>query len=75
MVLTFIAICLLTTPISECNRATAIDWFESEPQASVLACMRHGEMAVSRRQLIDNSTYLKIFCSMPMPAKIPDRVG
>ena len=68
MISVYIIVCLLSTPVSDCNRKTAIDWFETEPQASLMACMREGELIIARRQLLDDQTYLKVFCRMPGPS-------
>ena len=68
MITVYLAVCLLTTPAHECNRKTAIDWFEAdEPQMDLAQCMLHGQMVAARRQILDEQTYLKVFCRMPGP--------
>ena len=44
-----IAICLNSTPVSECQESTAVDWITiSEPSTGLSGCMRDGMMSAAR---------------------------
>lgn len=76
MITVYLAVCLLTTPAQNCNKTTAVDWFETEElQMDLSSCMLHGQMVAARRQILDGQTYLKVFCRMPGPSVTADKVG
>jgi hypothetical protein len=76
MIIVYLAVCMLTTPAQQCNRGTAVDWFETdEPQMDLSSCMIHGQMVAARRQILDGQTYLKVFCRMPGPTTTAGTVG
>ena len=58
-----IAICLNSTPVSECQEATAVDWMTvSEPSAGLSGCMRDGMVSAARSRLLKGDDYPKVFC-------------
>lgn len=76
MITVYLAICMMATPAQSCNKGTAVDWFETEePQMDLVSCMLHGQMVAARRQILDNQTYLKVFCRMPGPSVTAGKVG
>ena len=76
MIAVYLAVCLLSTPQRDCNKTTAVDWFEAEePQMDLAACMLHGQIIAARRQILDEQTYLKVFCRMPGPSIGGDKLG
>ena len=59
-----IAVCLLTTPIPECQKATAVSWIVApEHPPSLGGCMRHGMLYAATSNLVKEDSYAKVFCS------------
>lgn len=58
-----IAICLSSTPVSQCQRQSAVHSFAlSEPSAGLADCMREGMISAARSRLLKGGDYLKVFC-------------
>jgi hypothetical protein len=59
-----IAVCLLATPVHQCQKATAVSWIVApEEPASVSGCMRHGMLYAAESRLVARDSYAKVFCS------------
>ena len=59
-----IAVCLLTTPIPECQKATALNWIVApDHPSSMSGCMRHGMFYAASSHLVKEDSYAKVFCS------------
>ncbi|MGH6924245.1 MAG: hypothetical protein ACRED5_10955 [Propylenella sp.] len=59
-----IAICLMTTPVPACQKATALSWIVApERPASLGGCMRHGMFYAATSNLVKEDSYAKVFCS------------
>jgi hypothetical protein len=59
-----IAVCLSSTPVSECREPTAVDWViaPSHPN-SVSGCMIHGMQYAAESNLVIAGSYAKVFCT------------
>jgi hypothetical protein len=59
-----IAVCLLTTPVHQCQQATAVSWIVApEHPPSMGGCMRHGMLYAAESHLVTQGSYAKVFCS------------
>lgn len=63
MMTAFIAICLIGTPVQQCQPDTAIHWIAApEPQLHHGSCFNYGQKYAAQSQLVTKGTYLKVFC-------------
>lgn len=59
-----IAVCLVGTPVAECDRDAAVAWIVApETTPSLPGCMMHGMTYAASSRLVDAGSYPKIFCS------------
>jgi hypothetical protein len=59
-----IAVCLLTTPVHQCQQANAVSWIVApERPPSISGCMRHGMLYAAESHLVREDSYAKVFCS------------
>ena len=66
----FIAICLSGTPVTQCNRETAVDWIAApETSVGLAGCQLHGLQYAASSRLVKEGTYPKVFCR---PVQIPE---
>jgi hypothetical protein len=60
-----IAVCLLTTPVHQCQQANAVSWIVApERPPSISGCMRHGMLYAAESRLVAQDSYAKVFCSV-----------
>lgn len=66
MYIVYIAVCLSTTPVQECNRDTAVNWMVApEVQQGLGSCMKHGQEYAAESHLLREGDYAKIYCRPP----------
>jgi hypothetical protein len=59
-----IAICLSTTPASDCAEKTAVVWMQApEDQPTAGACMMHGMFYAASSNLVTPGSYARVFCT------------
>jgi hypothetical protein len=80
MILTYLAICMLSVPHQDCNRETSVAWIKAPdlPGRSgelPIACLRHGMMFAAESQLVVQGSYLRVLCVRPQPEKVPQNAG
>ena len=60
-----IAVCLSATPIQTCGQANPVAWIVApEHPASIVGCMRHGQLYAANSHLVSAGSYAKMFCSV-----------
>jgi len=60
----FLAICLSSTPVRDCDSHSAIDWIVApEQQQGLAACLIHGQEYAANSRLLKDGEYLKVFCT------------
>lgn len=72
-----IAICLLATPVPECQKDNSVIWIGApEHQSSLSGCMRHGVLYAAESRLVTEGLYAKVFCSSGhTPPEVPENAG
>lgn len=65
----YLAICAAATPVSECDRLTAVHWLigpasehPSQAHVGLAACMLAGQEYAAQSRLVAAGTYLKVYC-------------
>ncbi|ADZ71361.1 hypothetical protein [Polymorphum gilvum] len=58
----YVAVCLASTPIKDCNQNTAQDWMVAPGTFSLSYCMVHGQKFAAESHMVRNGEYAKIFC-------------
>jgi hypothetical protein len=74
----FVAVCLLATPVPECNQRTAVAWMSVPSEHDLrlpMQCMRAGMLYAAESQLVTRGSYLKVLCVRPQPEKVPENAS
>lgn len=63
MIAVYVAVCLASTAVNDCNRSTAV-YFGAAPevQQNLAMCSHYGQQLLAQTELAQSGTYTKIFC-------------
>jgi hypothetical protein len=78
MISAFLAICLMSTPIKDCDRETAVSWMKVPTENDLrlpIQCMRTGLLFAAESRLVVQGSYLRVLCVRPQPEKVPQNAG
>lgn len=61
----FVAVCIVGTPVKDCQKETAKDWMVApEQQMGLAACMIHGQEYLAQSRMLVEGTYPKVWCKV-----------
>ncbi|MBN9673823.1 hypothetical protein [Roseibium aggregatum] len=61
----YVAVCLATMPVQDCNRDTAVDWMVAPGHYDLAHCMVHGQRFASTSGIVRDGDTVKVYCKAP----------
>lgn len=58
----YVAVCLSTVAVPECNKDTALNWMVAPGQHQLAFCMINGQRYAASSGMVHDGEYVKIFC-------------
>ncbi|WP_150522972.1 hypothetical protein [Roseibium sediminis] len=58
----YVAVCLSTVSIQDCNRETALSWMVAPGNHQLAFCMINGQRYAATSGVVHEGEYVKIFC-------------
>jgi hypothetical protein len=74
----FVAVCLVATPVHDCNQRTAVSWMRVPTELDLrlpIQCMREGLLYAAQSRLVMPGSYLRVLCVRPQPEKVPENAS
>ncbi|MBN9673824.1 hypothetical protein [Roseibium aggregatum] len=62
----YVAVCLASTPVQDCNRNTAHDWMVAPGKVQSLSyCMVRGQQYAATSGIVKEGDIVKVYCKAP----------
>ncbi|MFD1694857.1 hypothetical protein [Roseibium aestuarii] len=61
----YLAVCLASTPIQQCNRDTAINWMVAPGRHPLAFCMINAQRYAATSGVVHEGEVVKVFCKAP----------
>ena len=61
----YVAVCLASVQVQDCNRETALDWMVAPGQYSLSYCMVHGQQYAATSGVVHDGEIVKVYCKAP----------
>jgi len=58
----FVAVCLASTPVQDCNKDTALNWMVAPGSYNLSYCMVHGQQFAATSGIVRDGDIVKVYC-------------
>lgn len=61
----YLAVCLASVPVQDCNRDTALNWMVAPGQHTLSYCMVRGQQYAASSGVVHEGEIVKVYCKAP----------
>ncbi|POF34666.1 hypothetical protein [Roseibium marinum] len=61
----YVAVCLASTPVQDCNRDSALNWMVAPGMYHLSYCMVRGQQFAATSGIVKDGDIVKVYCKAP----------